>query len=91
MKFDTKVQRRWKISILAGTISVSFIASSLFLSFLGFLVLPVSLGSSLVGLVLGAFSFMAEEKRKLWAIPGIALSLVAPALTIYAVFFVRWL
>jgi hypothetical protein len=91
MKFDPKIQGRWKLSLAAGIFSVSFIVSSLFLSLLGFLVLPVSLGASLIGLVLGVFSFMAKERKRLLAVPGMALSLVAPGLTIYSIFFVRWL
>ena len=91
MKFDPKFQGRWKVSLVAGFFSVAFIASSLFLSLLGFLVLPVSLGASLVGLVLGVFSFMAKERKRLLAVPGIALSLVAPGLSTYSIFFASWL
>jgi hypothetical protein len=91
MKFAPKIQGRWKLSLIAGAFSISFIASSLFLSFLGFLVLPVSLGASLIGLVFGVFSFMAKERRRFFAIPGLILSSVAPGLTIYAIFFVSWL
>ena len=91
MKFDPKIQGRWKVSLIAGVFSILFIVSSLFLSVLGFLVLPVSLGASLIGLVFGVFSFVAKERRRLFAIPGLVLSSLAPCLMIYAIFFVSWL
>ena len=82
MEFDTQVQGRWKAAIAFGSLAaVSFFALSepLTLELVGVLALPLSLMLSLVGLTVGALSFLAKERKRYWAVAGIILSLVGPA------------
>jgi len=82
MEFDTQVQGRWKAAIVLGAAAaVSFFALSApaTLKILGFLALPLSLMLSLLGLIIGALSILAKEKKRYFAVVGIVLSLVGPA------------
>jgi hypothetical protein len=78
MEFDPQVQSRWKIALASGAISSGILFSRLALEHLGFLVIPISVLGSLVGLLLGVLSILAKEKKWFLAIPAIVLSLVCP-------------
>jgi hypothetical protein len=78
MEFDPQVQSRWKIALVSGGISACILFSRFALEQLGFLVIPISVVGSLVGLLLGVLSILAKEKKWFLAIPAIVLSLVCP-------------
>jgi len=78
MEFDPQVQSRWKIALVSGAISAGILFSRLALESLGFLVIPISILGSLGGLLLGVLSILAKEKKWVWAITAIVLSLVCP-------------
>ncbi len=78
MEFDPKVQSRWKIALVAGSISAGVLFSRFALEHLGFLVFPVSVVGALAGLLFGVLSIVAKEKKWFLAIPAIVLSLVCP-------------
>jgi hypothetical protein len=78
MQFDPHVQGRWKVALLSGGVSAGILFSRLALEHLGFLVLPFSVLGSLLGFLLGVLSIAAREKKRLFAVPAIALSLVCP-------------
>lgn len=78
MEFDPKIQSRWKIALFSGAVSVWVLFSNFALEHVGFLVLPVSILGSLVGLVLGVLSIVAKEKQWFFAVPAIVLALVCP-------------
>lgn len=78
LEFDPQVQSRWKIALVSGIVSVGVLFSRFALEHVGFLVIPISILGSLVGLLLGVLSILAKEKKWGWAVPAIILSLFCP-------------
>jgi hypothetical protein len=80
MEFDSRIQGRWGIALACGLVSVALLFAPASFWLLGPLSVPLALGSSLIGLIMGILSFAAKEKKRLFAIPGLILAAVAPAL-----------
>ena len=78
MEFYPEVKVRWIVALVCGAISVAILFLPFVLARLGWLVAPLSLIGSVMGILFGTLSLAAKEKRVPHAITGIALSLVCP-------------